>query len=288
MGTAFSIDPDQGLAERDELALVRRGAELGYASAWTPSRADAAAFARCIRWHAASGLPVGISVVPASGQAPAFYAEQARRVWEATDGKFILGVGSGRMQHPADGMRAYLGELRRLVPPRMPLHVAALGPLLLRLAGELADGVALNWCTAEHVTWSREQVASAATAAGRPVPALVEYIRTSVDTDAGLAGRTLGAAVAHYALGPASYRRHFERMGFVGELNRVADSGADWQPAFLSAVGAWGAPGSVQGQVERLAEGLDVPIVRVLVTRRGDAGSARAVLEECAPGAAGS
>lgn len=288
MRTAFSIDPDQGLAERDELQLVRLAAELGYAEAWTPARADTAAFERCLRWSAAGGLPVGISVAPASGQPAAFYAEHARRVWEATDGAFTLGVGSGRMAHAASGMRTYLAELRRLVPPEMPLQLAALGLLMLRVAGELADGVALNWCTVEQVAWSRAQVADAASRAGRAVPRIVEYIRTSVDADGDLAGRTLGAAVGHYALGPAPYRRHFERMGFADELTRVSGSGADWSPGFLSAVGAWGTPGSVHTQVERLAAGLDLPVVRVLVTRRGDAGSARAVLQECAPGVDGS
>src|ERR1700694_2116135 len=73
----FSIDPDQGFNEADEAQLVRLAAELGYDSAWTPSRADAAAFDRCLRWHEASGLPVGISAVPASGQPPEFYAEHA-------------------------------------------------------------------------------------------------------------------------------------------------------------------------------------------------------------------
>ena len=105
MRAAFSIDPDQGLTERDELDLVRLGAALGYVAAWTPSRADAAAFERCLRWHEASGLPVGISAVPASGQPPAFYAEHARRVWEGTGGRFTLVAGSGRMAHPAAGMR---------------------------------------------------------------------------------------------------------------------------------------------------------------------------------------
>jgi hypothetical protein len=105
MRAAFSIDPDQGLSERDELDLVRLGAALGYVAAWTPSRADAAAFERCLRWHEASGLPVGISAVPASGQPPAFYAEHARRVWEGTGGRFTLVAGSGRMAHPAAGMR---------------------------------------------------------------------------------------------------------------------------------------------------------------------------------------
>ena len=309
--TAFAIDPQQGLSRQDELDLVRLAADLGYASAWTPAGPDAAAFDRCIRWHAASGLPVGISAVPASGQPPAFYAEHARRVWEATGGRFTLVVGSGAMQHAADGMQVYLRELRPLLPSGAPLYIAALGPLMLDLAGRVADGVGLNWCTPGQVAWSRERVAASSAADGRPMPAIVEYIRTAVDPEPEIARRTLGNAVRFYALGPLAYRRHFERMGFGDELRRVdqaangtpaadptrmgnetqatngAPPPADWDPAFLSAVGAWGRPGDVRARVERLAEGLDLAIVRVLVPARGDAASARRVLEECAPNRAG-
>jgi alkanesulfonate monooxygenase SsuD/methylene tetrahydromethanopterin reductase-like flavin-dependent oxidoreductase (luciferase family) len=287
MRLAFSIDPDQGLSEQDELQLVRLAADLGYVAAWTPSRDDTAAFDRCLRWNAASGLDVGIAAVPASGQAPEFYAAQARRTWEGTGGHFTLVVGSGRLEHPADDMRRYLADLRGRLPGQ-PLFVAALGPLMLRVGGELADGVALNWCTPAQVAWSRERVHGAAAAAGRPTPAIVEYIRTAVDPDPQIARDLIGAAVRPYALGPGGYRRHFERMGFAHEQRRVQERGlgheAEWDPALLSAVGAWGEPGAVRAQVERLGRGLDLPIVRVLVRRRGDAGSARAVLEECAPG----
>ena len=155
---------------------------------------------------------------------------------------------------------------------------------MLRVAGELADGVALNWCSAGQVAWSRERVEAAARAAGRPVPQVVEYIRTSVDPDAGLARRTLAEAALQYALGPAAYRRHFERMGFGEELDRLEGGGDEASDELLHAAGAFGAPGEVRPQVERLAEGLDEAIVRVLVTRPGDAASALRVLEECAPG----
>ena len=69
MPLGFSIDPDQGLSEADELQLVRLAAELGYDSAWTPSRADAAAFDRCLRWHLASGI--GVIVLANGTYAPA-------------------------------------------------------------------------------------------------------------------------------------------------------------------------------------------------------------------------
>ncbi len=279
----FSIDPRQGLSEADELRLVELGARLGYESAWTPSGPDAAAFDRCVRWHRASGLPTGISVVPASGQPPAFYAEQAARAWAGTGGRFVLGVGSGRMDRAAERMREYLEELRPLLSERLPLHLAALGPLMLRLAGELADGALLNWCSAEWVGWSRARVERAAADAGRPAPEVVEYIRTSVDPEAGAARSTLGTAALQYALGAVAYRQHFERMGFAAELSRLEAGDGKPSDRLLTAAGAAGAPGEVRPQFDRLAGGLDVAIVRVLVTTPGDADSARRTLEECRP-----
>lgn len=283
MQAGFSIDPDQGLSQTDELHLVRLAAELGYESAWTPSRADAAAFDRCVSWHRESGLPVGISAVPASGRPAEFYADQARRVWELTGGRFTLVVGSGQMPRAAQSMRTYIVDLRKRLPAELPLYLAALGPLMLRLGGELADGIAINWCTADQVTWSRKQLADAAHAAGRSVPRLVEYIRTAVDPDGELARKTVGVAALRYALGPIAYRRHFERMGFAEELREIEGSADVPSPNPLSAIGAGGVPGHTRGQFERLAKGLDLPIVRILTVTPGDFESARRALEECRP-----
>lgn len=256
---------------------------MGYQAAWTPSGPDDAAFERCLRWHQATGVETGISVVPASGQPPAFYAALARRVWDASGGRFRLGIGSGRLPAAAQAMSAYLTELRGLLPAEQPVYLAALGPRMLRLAGEAADGVALNWCSPEQVGLARGTVEEAASRARRPVPELVEYIRTAVDPDSELARRVLARATLQYALGPTAYRRHFERMGFGEELRRAESAPDGPPPAFVQQVGAAGAPGEVRSQVERLAAGLDTAIVRVLVSRPGDAGSALRILEECAP-----
>ena len=283
MPTGFALDPDQGLSEADEVRLVRLAADLGYESAWTNSGADAGAFDRCLRWHDASGLPVGISAVPASGRPAPFYAQHAQHLWDATNGRFTLVVGSGLLPRPAQAMRPYLTDLRQRLPAAMPLYVAALGPLMLGVAGELADGVALNWCTAEWIEWSRQTLVTAALTAGRPVPRVVEYVRTAVDPDAELARGRVAAAALRYALGMPAYRSHFERMGFAQELRRIEASDGPPNPAFVSAIGAAGVPGQTRQQFVRLATGLDLPIVRILVARPGDLESARRVLEECRP-----
>lgn len=283
MHIGVSIDPAQGLSEADESTLLRHAAERGYESAWTPSGADAAAFDRCLRWHHESGLQTGISVVPASGRPPSFYASHAVRAWESSAGRFVLGVGSGQMDSPGRAMREYLSQLRDLLPPGLPLYVGAMGQMMLRVAGELGDGVALNWCSNEQVKNARIEVTRAASGAHRPVPVIAEYIRTVVDPDVALARATLSSAMLQYALGPPQYRKHFERKGFAGELKELEAEQRTPSDALLAASGAYGRPGEVKAQFEGLAATLDVAIVRVLVTKPGDAESARRVIEECAP-----
>jgi len=283
MHLAVGFDPDQGLSDADESRLLQQAAARGYEAAWTPSRPDAAAFDRCLRWNRESGLATGISVVPASGQPPSFYASQAVRVWESTAGHFVLGVGSGQLDRPIKVMREYLSQLRDLLPRELPIYVGAMGRSMLRLAGEMGDGVALNWCSSEQVADARTEVTRAASAAHRPVPVIAEYIRTVVDPDVARARATLSTAMLGYALGPPQYRKHFERKGFAGELKELEAGQRSPSDALLSASGAYGTPGEVKAQVERLAAGLDLAIVRVLVTTRGDAESALRVIEECAP-----
>jgi alkanesulfonate monooxygenase SsuD/methylene tetrahydromethanopterin reductase-like flavin-dependent oxidoreductase (luciferase family) len=282
MAIAFSIDPDQGLSADDEIKLVQLAAELGYDSAWTPSRADTAALNRCMRWHEASNLPTGISAVPASDQSAEFYATHALRLWQATSGAFTLVLGSGQMSHAAEAMRAYLDDFRARVPADFPVYLAALGPRMLEVAGEMADGVALNWCSSEQVSWSRKRVEQAARRAGRPAPRIIEYIRTAVDDDPALAERTVALGAARYVQYPA-YHKHFERMGVARDLERVQDGGERSTLRAIHKIGAAGRPGETRHQVDRLASGLDLPIVRVLVVKPGDYESARRVLEECRP-----
>src|SRR5919204_161800 len=84
-----------------------------------------------------------------------------------------------------------------------PVHLGALGPEMLRLGGELADGVDLNWCTPDQIAWSRERVAEGAARAGRDPAAVqvTEYIRVCVDEDVEVARRAFARAVMGYALG---------------------------------------------------------------------------------------
>jgi len=292
----IGLGQELGLTAPERDVLVAYARERGYASAWTNARGTREPFDACVRWTR-SGMTAGISVVPLD----AWDQGQLARLTAETIGRapgFVLGVGSGRAGPGAlDLVRTAVASLRRSVPDA-PIHVGALGPRMLRLAGEVADGVALNWCTQERVQWSRERVAEGARRAGRDPRAIriVEYIRVCVDDDEDAARAALARAMLGYALaGPrrpkdTGYRSHFTRMGFdplLTELEARRDHGEPVEvlaravpPDLLRTVGASGNARDAAAGFESLAVGLDLPIVRV-VAWRDPAASARAVIGAC-------
>ena len=62
-------------------------------------------------------------------------------------------------------LRQAVTELRDRLGTKVSLGVAAMGPRMCRLGGEIADLVLLNWMTPERMVWAREQVRQGA--AGR-------------------------------------------------------------------------------------------------------------------------
>ena len=286
-----------------------------------------------------AGLSTGISVSPIALRTPLALAMSAGTLSSITGGRFVLGIGSGGIYRPSgrrpfglpdasalDVMREYLSTVRGLLagdevshdgiavklhgvklgivpPPRTPVFLGALGPKMLGLAGELADGAALNWCTPEHIAWSRERITDASRSAGRD-PAdvrLAAYIRVCVDEDVDAARRALARAMLGYALGPRrasergralGYRAHFERMGFaeaLADMDRMVDGGASpdqladaFPPELLSRVGYYGDATGGAKAFRRLAEGLDIAIVRVVAARPGAHG-VLTTMRACAP-----
>lgn len=191
-------------------------------------------------------------------------------------------------------------------PPRTPVYLGALGPEMLRLSGELADGACLNWCNPDQIAWSRERVAEGAARVGRDPSEvkMVEYIRVCVDDDVDTARLAYARATMGYALGATvpstrerglGYRAHFERMGFTEELagldemrmnNATRDEVAEaFSPDLLSTVGYYGKPEGAAEAFGKLSEGLDTAIVRVVAARPGIE-SILAVMRACAPNTA--
>jgi alkanesulfonate monooxygenase SsuD/methylene tetrahydromethanopterin reductase-like flavin-dependent oxidoreductase (luciferase family) len=172
---------------------------------------------------------------------------------------------------------------------------------MLRLSGELADGVTPNWSSAEQIPWLREHVAEGARTAGRDpadVP-FAQYIRVCVDEDEDAARRAFVANMLGYALARPGqpknqgYRAHFGRMGFedlLTSLEQRRDTGTpveqlvDAVPAELALkVGYFGKPAGAAKALRHLSQGLDEAMVRLICPTRGDLDGCIKSIEACQP-----
>jgi 5,10-methylenetetrahydromethanopterin reductase len=298
----LGIDSRFALSDDDQRALAHEAAALAYASLWTPIGNRREPFDVCATWTQASGLPTGIAVAPLSAWSIDDLASVSKETLERCRDKFTLGIGAGRTTDaPIRFMREAIDSLRVRLPG-IRVYLGALGPQMLRLAGQRYDGAALNWCTSEHVQWSRERVVRGARAASRD-PADVrihEYIRVCVDEDEGAARLAFAKMVLSYALArpgadkTKGYRGHFARMGFDEALtdleSRRANGASEDELArvfpveLLRRVGYWGRPDGAREVFLRLAEGLDIAVVRPVPARRNDLDAARLAMRACAKG----
>ena len=209
-------------------AAAREAEGAGYTSFWVnhPGPFDGlGALATAARETRRIGL--GIGVIPLHTRGPQSIVEGARAHALPLD-RLWLGVGSPNpksLDRVRDGVAALSKELRT------KLVVAALGPKMCRLAGEIADGVLFNWLTPEHAKASAALVREGARAAGRLAPRLFGYVRLAMGP--GAADRVAKEG-GRYAAIPA-YKANFDRMGVKPEATAiVADTPADVARALAS------------------------------------------------------
>ncbi len=211
-------------------------------------------------------LDLGTGVIPVQPRHPAMLAAQARTVQDAIGGHLSLGVGLSHQviveglwglsfEKPAQYMREYLSALGPLLrgenldfhgerltavalsplgpkdvaPPS--LLVAALGPVMLQIAGQLTDGTVL-WMTGRQTIASHiaPVLNEAAAAAGRPAPRIVASLPVTVTSDISGARERTNAAYAVYPTLP-SYAAMMARegatepadVGLIGSREQVID-----------------------------------------------------------------
>jgi alkanesulfonate monooxygenase SsuD/methylene tetrahydromethanopterin reductase-like flavin-dependent oxidoreductase (luciferase family) len=160
-------------------------------------------------------IALGVGVVPLHTRGPDSVVEGVRAARLPLD-RLLLGVGSPNPQ-ALERVRAGVAALRATLATRVV--VAALGPKMCRLAGEVADGVLFNWLTPDHARKSADLVRAGAAAAGRQPPTIFAYIRVALGPGA---SARLAEEGLRYGAIPA-YKANFERMG-VKPLETAVDA----------------------------------------------------------------
>ena len=231
--------------------------EQGFASVWIPQIPDDfdALTAATLVAANTSRVEIGTAVVPIQPRHPIVMAHQALSVQAVAQGRLALGLGVSHhwvidemlglpYEKPAAHMRAYLevlskafdgpgtvtvdNDFYRVNNPlditdaaRIPILLAALGPVMLRLAGEQGDGTIL-WmaderAVAEHVVPNLTQGAESA---GRPMPRIVAGIPICLCGDDEI---DVAVTRANRLLSEAEISPNYQKLLEVGDATQIGD-----------------------------------------------------------------
>ncbi len=209
--------PVEGFALPELAAVAREAERLGYTDAWSFEVDGADGFTPLAVIGLHTRMRLGTAIANVYTRGPATLASTAAGLAELAPGRFVLGIGSGsqviveswnggkfvkpatRVREMAQVLRAALagervvfkGEtiavdgfrLSRIPAEPVPIYIAALRPGMLRVAGEVGDGVILNWLSAEDVPRSVALVREAARKAGRDPEAIEVTARLFISLD---------------------------------------------------------------------------------------------------------
>jgi F420-dependent oxidoreductase-like protein len=260
MRIGVMIGPERGryATKVDRLRADARWAEeAGLATIWVPQIPDEfdALTAATLVGAETSRVEIGTAVVPVQPRHPIALAQQALSVQAVCGGRLSLGLGVSHhwvidemlglsYEHLAPTMRAHLdvldqalagpgsveveNDLFRVHNPLditdvtpTPVLIAALGPVMLRLAGERTDGTIL-WLADERAiaTHVAPRITQAAEAAGRPAPRIVAGIPVCLCRD-----DEVDAAVerTNRILSEAEVSPNYQRLLDHGDARDVGD-----------------------------------------------------------------
>ena len=275
-------------------------------------------------------------MIIASGVALIYYrhpliaAQAATTISDISGGRFVLGLGLGHQPRnhamgvgfskPLADMRDYVATVRGLMAGedvypdlplqtyegrplkikqpqhRVPITIGAVGPRMIELAGEIADGVNLYLAPLSRIPAIREGLARGAARSGRD-PAAVEvklliHLLLSDDLDA---AREKARRALTYWVGLPSYNASIAAAGFEAEAAEIrrAFLAGDQDAMCAAMTDALLDEFAVLGPAERCREriaamrdaGVDVPIMQIDPVQPGESyqGALERTLQGLAP-----
>jgi F420-dependent oxidoreductase-like protein len=292
VGTGCFISPGRSI--QSAIERVKLAESLGYESVWVTHIAGWESLTVLSAYAlATSEIRVGTAVVPIYTRTPATMAQTAASIDELSGGRLTLGLGVSHrpvvegwhgqtIDRPVHEMREYAAIVRAILSgeappagekwhtgfrlfgldlkPQLPIYVAALSPAMLRLAGEIADGVLLWLCCPDYI---REVVVPEVTKgrerAGRTLEGfdIVPAVPAAVVDDPADAYAAMRKDLLPY-FGLPFYRAMLERSGFEGEIAAFDAAAGDVEKMqaaisedFLGQLTAVGDDAAVRAGIER-------------------------------------
>jgi alkanesulfonate monooxygenase SsuD/methylene tetrahydromethanopterin reductase-like flavin-dependent oxidoreductase (luciferase family) len=283
-----------GHSLKPAIERVKLAESLGYESVYTTHIAGRESLTVLTAYAmSTSRIRLGSGVVPIYSRTPATMAQTAATIDDLSDGRLTLGLGVShrpvveswhgqRIDRPIKEMREYVGIVRAILHgenpplgekwqssfhlmgldprPALPIYIAALSPMMLRLAGEVADGVMLWLCSPSYI---REVVVPEVSAgrqrAGKTLEGfdIVAAVPAALTAEVDQAQAALRRDLLPY-FGLPFYRAMIERSGFGADIEafdaaggEVAAMQAAISDGFLGALSAIGDQAAVKAGVER-------------------------------------
>lgn len=257
LGITIPLDPFQNRFYPD---LVRTADRCGYTDGWSMESFSSDAFSPLAAAAMVSDrMRFGTAIVPIYTRPPALVAMSAATVNQLSGGRFVLGLGLStpnivqgwmdvpfekthtRMRETVAAVRAMLrGEkvtangktvrtngfkinLNLDVPPP-PIYVGAQGAAMLRLAGEIGDGMITNFVTTKTLPGMIEHVHEGMRAAGKDPSGLDVVCRIIVcmNEDEKTVRTMLRRSLTAYLTVP-QYNRFFQEIGYQEEAQGAID-----------------------------------------------------------------
>jgi F420-dependent oxidoreductase-like protein len=295
MGVGCFISTGRSL--QSAIDRVKLAESLGYQSVYVTHIAGRESLTVVTAYALATErIRVGTGVVPIYTRTPATMAQTAATIDELSGGRVNLGLGVSHrpvvegwhgqtIDRPVAEMREYVAVVRAILrgedPPQgekwrtafhlvgldprpdLPIYVAALSPAMLRLAGEVADGVVLWLCNPNYI---RDvvvpEVRTGRERAGKPPDGfdVVPAVPAALTDDRDSAYAAMRRDLLPY-FGLPFYRAMLERSGFQDDIAAFDGAGGDVEAMqaaisdrFLEVLTAVGDEQAVTGGIERYRE----------------------------------
>jgi probable F420-dependent oxidoreductase len=258
----------QRMSATGEGEVAREIEAIGYPAVWFPETlANKEAFSHsAILLAATTRLVVATGIANIHARDPMAMANGAKGLAEAYPERFVLGIGvshapsvaarGGTYGKPLETMRTYLEAMAATTygapepDPPVPVVLAALGPRMLELAAELADGAHPYFVPVEHTSIARERLG--------PEPCLVVEQTAVLVTDMA-EGRRIARDFARGYLAHRNYAENLRRLGWADE-----DLAGDGSDRLIDAVVAVGDVDAIAARVRaHLAAGADNVCVQI-------------------------
>jgi probable F420-dependent oxidoreductase len=229
-------------------AEARHAENLGYSMFWRSGNLPMLEVAV----RATTSMPVATGIIPVSSIPAADVIASYRSLENDHPGRFIVGLGGAHNARPVATLNAYLDELDAAGIPPSSRVLAALGPTMLALSRDRANGAYPYLVTPSYVSDAREVLGE---------DRLLAVLLTIVPTTDRETARRAVAGPLEFLGKVGGYRRNLLRQGFSeSDIDEVSDR-------ILDGVTVWGDLDAIVSRVgEYRAAGADQVVFRLLGT----------------------